>query len=79
MRELFPSTGPPARHSSGQRKGKPKVSQMANKKVKSLLHLAALSAIQHCHELKTYYERKIAEGKNKMLPGRRSGHQQRAE
>ncbi len=35
--------------------------------VKSLLHLAALSAIQHCQELKTYYERKVAEGKNKML------------
>jgi transposase len=57
----------PFEHSSGQRKGKPKVSQMANKKVKSLLHLAALSAIQHCQELKTYYERKVAEGKNKML------------
>ncbi|WP_020605069.1 IS110 family transposase [Spirosoma spitsbergense] len=57
----------PFEHSSGQRKGKPKVSQMANKKVKSLLHLAALSAIQHCSELKAYYERKVAEGKNKML------------
>lgn len=67
MPEWFLLTGPPARHSSGQRKGKPKVSQMANKKVKSLLHLAALSAIQHCQELKAYYERKVLEGKNKML------------
>ncbi|WP_332367726.1 transposase [Spirosoma telluris] len=57
----------PFEHSSGQRKGKAKVSQMANKKVKSLLHLAALSAIQHCQELKLYYERKVAAGKNKML------------
>ncbi len=57
----------PFEHSSGQRKGKPKVSQMANKKVKSLLHLAALSAIQHCQELKAYYDRKVLEGKNKML------------
>jgi transposase len=56
----------PFEYSSGQRKGKPKVSQMANKKVKSLLHLAALSAIQHCQELKAYYDRKVLEGKNKI-------------
>lgn len=40
---------------------------MANKKVKSLLHLGAMSAIQHCAQLKAYYQRKVAEGKNKML------------
>ena len=68
----------PFEHSSGQYKGKAKVSQIANKQVKSLLHLGALSAIQYCPSLKGYYERKVGEGKNKMLPGRRSGHQQRA-
>jgi transposase len=57
----------PFEKSSGKRNGKPSVSQIANKKVKSLLHMAALSAIQHCKELKEYYQRKVAEGKNKML------------
>jgi len=46
---------------------KNKVSQRANKSIKTLLHLAALSAIQKKNsELRVYYERKIAEGKNKM-------------
>lgn len=57
----------PFERSSGQRKGKPQVSHMANKKVKSLLHLGAMSAIQHCTQLKAYYLRKVKEGKNKML------------
>jgi transposase len=57
----------PFEHSSGKYKGKPKVSNKANKKVKALFHNAAMSAIQHCKEIKDYYNRKIAEGKNKML------------
>lgn len=57
----------PFEKSSGKKNGKPRVSSIANKKVKSLLHMAALSAIQHCKELKEYYLRKVAEGKNKML------------
>jgi transposase len=52
---------------SGILKGKGRVSHMANKKVKTLLHLAALVAIQHNPELKYYYERKVnLEKKNKM-------------
>lgn len=44
-----------------------RVSQRANKSIKSLLHLAALSAIQNKNsELRKYYDRKVAEGKNKM-------------
>lgn len=57
----------PFERSSGQRKGRPQVSHLANKKVKSLLHLGAMSAIQHCAQLKAYYTRKVAEGKNRML------------
>ena len=57
----------PFEHSSGQRKGRPRVSHQANKRVKMLLHLAALAAVRHCPALKAYYERKVAEGKNKML------------
>ena len=52
---------------SGIFKGKAKVSHMANKKVKTLLHLSALVAIQHNQELRTYYDRKVnQEKKNKM-------------
>lgn len=45
---------------------KPSVSPFANMKLKKLLHLCALSAIQNDPEIKQYYERKVAEGKNKM-------------
>lgn len=45
---------------------KPAVSPFANKKLKKLLHLCALSAIQNDDNMKLYYERKITEGKNKM-------------
>ncbi len=45
---------------------KPSVSPYANKKLKKLLHLCALSAIKNDVELKAYFERKVAEGKNKM-------------
>jgi len=44
-----------------------KVSHRANKSIKTLLHLASLSAIQNKNsELRQYYDRKVAEGKNKM-------------
>jgi transposase len=43
-----------------------KVSQRANKKLKSLFHLAAISTIRMNGEMTQYYERKVAEGKNKM-------------
>jgi transposase len=45
---------------------RPRVSKLANMDIKKLLYLGATSAIQHCEELKTYYERKVAEGKKKM-------------
>lgn len=48
-------------------KGRPRVSRMANMNLKRLLHMAAMSAIQSSAEIKQYYERKVAEGKNKML------------
>ena len=35
-------------------------------KLKKLLHLCALSAIQNDAEMKAYFERKVAEGKSKM-------------
>ena len=57
----------PFERSSGQLKGRPRVSPQANKRVKTLLHLAALAAVRFAPTLKAYYERKVAEGKNKML------------
>ena len=57
----------PFEHTSGSSvRGKTRVSKMANMTLKKLLHLAAMSAIQSCDELKAYYQRKVAEGKNKM-------------
>ena len=47
-------------------KGKAGVSHKANKKMKRLLHLAALAAIKVKGEFKQYYERKKAEGKHVM-------------
>jgi transposase len=57
----------PFTNESGKFKGKGRVSHMANKKAKTLLHMAALVAIQHNPELKLYYQRKTnQEKKNKM-------------
>jgi transposase len=57
----------PFDHRSGSSiRGKSKVSHLANKKIKTLLHLAAMSAITVKGEIQAYYRRKVAEGKNKM-------------
>ena len=52
--------------------GKTGVSQHARKRppggpVKSLFHLGAVSAVKMKGELQDYYQRKVGEGKNKML------------
>lgn len=46
--------------------GKTKVSNLANKKIKSLLDLCAKTSIQHNTEMRSYYEKRIEKGKNKM-------------
>lgn len=57
----------PFEHSSGTSiKSKAKVSAMANKKAKSILHMAAMSAARLKGELREFYLRKLAAGKNKM-------------
>jgi transposase len=48
-------------------RGKTRTSHLANRKIKSLLTMAAISAINHQPELKAKYERKIKEGKAKMV------------
>jgi transposase len=47
-------------------RGKQRVSAYADKSMKSILHLAAMSAIRLKNDLRNYYQRKVAEGKNKM-------------
>ena len=57
----------PFDHRSGTSiRGKSKVSHFADKSLKTLLHLAAISAIRLAGDLRDYYLRKVAEGKNKM-------------
>lgn len=46
--------------------GRNKVSNLADKGLKKLLHLGALSAIRLDNDLAVYYNRKVKEGKNKM-------------
>jgi len=58
----------PFEYTSGSSiKGKTKVSHLANKKLKALLNMAALSAKKNDTEMKAYFDKKVKEGKNKML------------
>lgn len=58
----------PFPYSSGSSvKGKTKVHPLANKKLKALLNMCALNAKRSDNEIRAYYERKTAEGKNPML------------
>lgn len=57
----------PFKYQSGSSQRSPsRVSHKADKQAKYLLHMAAMSAIQHNPELKAYYQRKTEEGKKKM-------------
>lgn len=56
----------PFDHSSGSSlKSRPRISHLANKKIKCLLDLAARSAINHDAELKAFFKRRVELGKNK--------------
>ena len=58
----------PFEHTSGSSvKGKTRVSNMADKDLKTLFHLSALSAVSRPGELREYFVRKVNTGKNKML------------
>lgn len=47
-------------------RGKTGVSKFANNELKKVLHMAAISSVQHNPDLKQYFQRKVQEGKNKM-------------
>lgn len=58
----------PFEHRSGSSvRGRTGVNQHARKRLKSLFHLGAMAAIRAKGELRDYYQRKVSEGKNKML------------
>jgi transposase len=57
----------PFEHTSGTSiRGKTRVSHMADKYLKKLLHIAALGSTSRPGELRDYFNRKVEEGKNKM-------------
>lgn len=57
---------PFANQSGTSVRSKERVSSYADKAIKTTLHLAAMSAIRLKNDLREYYLRKVAEGKNKM-------------
>jgi len=58
----------PFEHTSGiSVKGKSRVSNFANKRLKKLLHMVAMSTLSSDKQLSQYYQRKVGEGKNRML------------
>lgn len=58
----------PFGHTSGTSiKGKPRVSNFANKRLKKLLHMVAMSTISRDSQMSQYFQRKVNEGKNRML------------
>ncbi|RKR81984.1 transposase [Mucilaginibacter gracilis] len=56
----------PFKNESGGFLQRARVSHIANKRMKSLLHICAVGALRYDKDIKIYYERKIAEGKPKM-------------
>jgi len=47
--------------------GRNKIHPISDRKMKSLLSMSAISAIQHDKELKIYYQKRVEEGKPKMV------------
>lgn len=62
----YAGLAPFASESGSSLRSRARVSHLANKEMKTLLNLAASTAIQFDTELRAYYQRKVAEGKSKM-------------
>jgi transposase len=62
----YSGVAPFAYESGTSIRGKTGVSKFANNDLKQVLHMAAISSVQHNSELHQYYKRKVEEGKNKM-------------
>ncbi|MDH6356366.1 IS110 family transposase [Parabacteroides sp. PF5-9] len=63
----YTGMAPFGKSSGTSKKATPKVSQIANKEIKALLTQAAKAAIRHNHEIREYFNRKKAEGKQDWL------------
>jgi transposase len=58
----------PFEHTSGSSiRGKTRVSNFANKRLKKLFHLVAITTLNRNREFSEYYKRKLLEGKKKMV------------
>jgi len=62
----YSGVAPFAYESGTSIRGKTGVSKFANNELKKVLHMAAISSVQHNPDLKAYFQRKVLEGKNKM-------------
>jgi transposase len=62
----YAGVAPFEHRSSTSIKGKTRVSHFANKELKKMLHLAALVTIRKGNIMHDYFNRKVAQGKNKM-------------
>ena len=62
----YAGVAPFAYESGTSVRGRTRVHNMANTKLKWLLHMASLGAVKTKGEMRDYYERKVAAGKNKM-------------
>ena len=63
----YSGMAPFAKQSGTSLNSKPRVSNLANKKIKVLLTQAAKCDIRHDPNVRQYYQRKLAEGKDKWL------------
>ena len=57
----------PLPHESGKKRKRPSTSKRANRKLKSLLTMCAMSVIKTKTELARYYQRKVEQGKRPIL------------
>lgn len=62
----YGGVAPFGRQSGTSVRYKPRVHHMGNKELKKLLHQGARSIIQHKQEFRTYYDKKISEGKHEL-------------
>jgi transposase len=60
-------TAPFPNSSGTSLRGKTKVSNLAYKKIKSLLDQCAKCAIQHNPEIRMFYKKRVEEGKDEMI------------
>jgi transposase len=56
----------PFPNQSGTFTGRTKTSKLANRRIKALLTMCAAAAIKYNTEMRLYFEKRVAEGKNKM-------------